>query len=316
MDRRRFVTSSLLAALSSSILDPLHMVAASCEVQGAPRVRRPLDASPLRANKLYLIGDWGARSALQRKVAEAMAVVAQESGSPLAIVSTGDNIYPNGVESAEDPLWKSTFENVYFHPAVQVPWIAVLGNHDYRRNPQAQIDYGKRNVRWIMPHRYYRHVVTGNDGVAVEIVAIDTQQLLQRNDGWKQQMEWVLQVLQTKTTAWRIVVGHHPLRSYGHYGDTPYLVQHLLPLLQRGAVDVYASGHDHDQQIVVVPNDGVVSLVTGAGGGCRSTRWGEHTVAAATNGGFSVADFASDKLRLSLVSAEGRIMGTHTISAR
>ena len=281
-----------------------------------PRLPRPLDAEPMRANKLYLLGDWGARSKLQRRVAAAMGGVAQESGSPLAIISTGDNIYPDGVESARDTLWASTFENVYTHPAIQVPWIAVLGNHDYRRNPQAQIDYGKKNQRWIMPNRYFRHVVVGESGVEVEVIGIDTQQLLQRSDGWKQQMEWLAQSLQKKTTTWRAVVGHHPLRSYGHYGDTPWLVQHVLPLLRNGGVDFYASGHDHDQQIVVVPGDGVVSLVTGAGGGCRSTRWGEHTVAAATNGGFSVADFNSDQLRLSLVSADGRIMGSHTIPAR
>lgn len=295
---------------------PQALLSASCEVQGAPRVRPPLDSRPQRPNRLFILGDWGARSKLQMRVAAAMGAMAQQSGSPLAIVSTGDNIYPSGVESAQDALWKSTFEDVYTHPALQVPWIAVLGNHDYRNNPQAQIDYSKRNARWVMPGRYYHHTVSGAEGAAIEVIAIDTQQLLQRHDGWKQQMEWLSRVLQQKTTAWRIVVGHHPLRSYGHYGDTPWLVNNVLPILRAGNVHVYASGHDHDQQIVVHPGDGIVSLVTGAGGGCRSTRWGQHTVAAATNGGFTVADFDLHHMRMSLISAEGRIMGSHTISAR
>lgn len=34
------------------------------------------------------------------------------------------------------------------------------------------------------------------------------------------------------TAKWRIVVGHHAIRSVGHHGDTQELVKQLLPILQ------------------------------------------------------------------------------------
>lgn len=311
MNRRRFLATALLG----SLLSPTVLRAGTCQVKGAPARGSQLDRTPLRPDMLYLIGDWGARSAMQRRVAATMSSMAERDGSPLAIVSVGDNFYPNGVSSVDDPLWDSTFEQIYNQASLRVPWVAVLGNHDHRSNIQAQIDYGKRNKRWIMPARYYRHVVTGTSGATAELICLDTQQLLQRQDGWKQQMEWLEQVMQRSTSTWRMVIGHHPLRSYGHYGDTPWLVANVLPLLKTSGVHCYASGHDHDLQIVEHPDDRVVSLVTGAGGGCRSTQWGAHTRAAATNGGFARADFNMQQFRVSLISADGGIMGSHTVAA-
>lgn len=37
---------------------------------------------------------------------------------------------------------------------------------------------------------------------------------------------------------WKIVVGHHGIRTTGHHCDTPELVTHLLPLLE-----VYSESH-------------------------------------------------------------------------
>lgn len=31
----------------------------------------------------------------------------------------------------------------------------MLGNHDYRTNPQAEIDYSGISARWKMPSKYY-----------------------------------------------------------------------------------------------------------------------------------------------------------------
>lgn len=31
---------------------------------------------------------------------------------------------------------------------------------------------------------------------------------------------------------WKIVVGHHAIRSIGHHGDTQELIKHILPLLK------------------------------------------------------------------------------------
>ncbi|KAG8379507.1 hypothetical protein BUALT_Bualt07G0095600 [Buddleja alternifolia] len=42
--------------------------------------------------------------------------------------------------------------------------------------------------------------------------------------------------LKTSNATWKIVVGHHPIRSIGKRGDTIELLQQLLPILQSGIV--------------------------------------------------------------------------------
>lgn len=39
-------------------------------------------------------------------------------------------------------------------------------------------------------------------------------------------------VLRESTAKWKIVVGHHAIKSVGHHGDTQELVKLLLPILQ------------------------------------------------------------------------------------
>lgn len=38
--------------------------------------------------------------------------------------------------------------------------------------------------------------------------------------------------LRESTAKWKIVVGHHAIKSIGHHGDTQELISQLLPILQ------------------------------------------------------------------------------------
>lgn len=38
--------------------------------------------------------------------------------------------------------------------------------------------------------------------------------------------------LKHSNAKWKIVVGHHTIRSVGHHGDTEELVKELLPILE------------------------------------------------------------------------------------
>lgn len=51
--------------------------------------------------------------------------------------------------------------------------------------------------------------------------------------------------MRESSAKWKIVVGHHAIRSAGHHGETPELIHHLLPLLEANNVDFYINGHDH-----------------------------------------------------------------------
>lgn len=47
--------------------------------------------------------------------------------------------------------------------------------------------------------------------------------------------------MKKSSAKWKIVVGHHAIRSVGHHGDTEELIKQLLPILQ---VSVKASNSE------------------------------------------------------------------------
>ena len=47
---------------------------------------------------------------------------------------------------------------------------------------------------------------------------------------------------------WKIVFGHHPCFSGGAHSVNKKLVEKMLPIMKKGGVDMYLSGHDHNMQ--------------------------------------------------------------------
>ena len=70
---------------------------------------------------------------------------------PECVLAVGDIHHFNGVASTQDPLWLTNYEYVYSHPDLMLDWFPVCGNHEYRGNTQAFMDYGKVSRRWMMP---------------------------------------------------------------------------------------------------------------------------------------------------------------------
>lgn len=123
------------------------------------------------------MGDMGTGGPGQRKVAAVMAERAR--AEPLHFwLALGDNIYPWGVLSPDDPLWEEKFESVYSDPALQVPVYPVLGNHDYLGLPLAQVQRSERSETWSMPDRYYAFSRFLADGTEVAFFALDTETIL------------------------------------------------------------------------------------------------------------------------------------------
>jgi tartrate-resistant acid phosphatase type 5 len=126
----------------------------------------------------FIVSDWGWNGFKeQQAVADQMAISAEKI-EPGFIVSCGDNFQVQGVASVQDPLWISNFENIYKHPSLQVDWYPVLGNHDYKGNTQAQIDYSNISRRWRMPSHYYTFAKKINDSVSVRLIFLDTSPLV------------------------------------------------------------------------------------------------------------------------------------------
>ena len=58
--------------------------------------------------------------------------------------------YPAGVKSVHDGAFQSKFESVYTSPALEVPWLMTIGNHDCLGDVSAQVEYTALSDKWEM----------------------------------------------------------------------------------------------------------------------------------------------------------------------
>ena len=136
-----------------------------------------------------VIGDWGRDGASkQRDVAGQMGKAAAASGSKF-VIAVGDNFYEDGVQSVDDPHFRASFEDVYTAPSLQTPWYAILGNHDYHGNVDAQIAYSAKSARWHMPARYYTRTESLPGGGSADFFFLDTSPFLTHYLGSKTKID-------------------------------------------------------------------------------------------------------------------------------
>jgi acid phosphatase len=224
------------------------------------------------------VGDWGRDGAFnQAEVAKRMGETA-EALKARFVISVGDNFYEDGITGVDDPQWKTSFEDVYAAPSLQVPWHVILGNHDYHANSQAQIDYSQKSRRWRLPARWYSRAERAPDGTTVDFFFLDTSPFISAyyEDGAKKvkvagqdtaaQLAWFDGALGASKADWKIVVGHHPvwpLRDKAGGGAAADMQGKVDPILKRHGVALYMNGHDHDLQHVL--DGGIHYVCTGAG---------------------------------------------------
>jgi tartrate-resistant acid phosphatase type 5 len=314
IDRRSFL--SLFARLL-----PAKLVTDLWLARPAHGTLYPAQGTPAQASdqpdevRFLVVGDWGRNGRHhQRDVAAQMAQVARQRRCRF-VISVGDNFYEDGVQSADDPQWRASFEDVYAAPELQVPWYSLLGNHDYRGRPDAQLAYAKRQRRWRMPARYYTAVEPLTAGQAVRFFFLDTSPFVTayRQDrkmageigaqDVEAQLRWLDQSLGRSGEAWRIVVGHHPVYSGGEHGTTPELVERLLPVLRKHQIQLYLSGHDHDLQHLV--RDGLHCFVSGAGSQVREAAAVEGTRFARGVPGFLAVSLSVERVRAEFFDLHG-----------
>lgn len=241
-----------------------------------PRVQH----TPTKADgslAILVVGDWGRRGQFnQTLVAQQMGVVGQKLDIDF-VISTGDNIYDDGIANTSDPLFKESFSNIYTANSLQKPWYLVLGNHDYTGNALAQLDPAIRKVDSRYTAIAKSFIV--NSGVA-DFFLVDTTPFIVHY--WNNtKFDWrgvaprdtyianLLKDLKCALTAskapWKIVVGHHPISSACGHGNNTELEELLLPVLRTHGVDMYLNGHDHCLQRVS-SRDSRLQLLTSGGG--------------------------------------------------
>jgi len=280
--------------------------------------------SPQQPHLGYLqfeaVGDAGTGRSGQREVAESMSEKAGTDSISFVVV-LGDNFYESGVSSVTDPQWQVKFEEMYSQSSLQVPFYAVLGNHDYRSNPQAQVEYSAASSRWRMPERYYTFTRPIDDSTEVQFFCLDTTPLADDegkdtasiSEPNRRQIHWLRGQLQGSTARWKIALGHHTLYSGGEHGDDPHLAALLEPLFVAYRVDAYICGHDHHQEMLK-PVRGVSYIVSGAGGKHRDVTWRDGTIYAGTNLGFTWYCVSRTDLLVEFFTRTGKLDFAYTIS--
>lgn len=280
-----------------------------------------------KAFNFMIVSDWGWNGLNhQQEVADQMAKTADSVGAKF-IATCGDNFQVSGVASALDPLWMFSYENVYKGLSLQVDWYPVLGNHDYKGNTQAEIDYTKISRRWHMTDRYYTFTKKINDSVSARFIFLDTPPLvteyqnkpLDYPDVMKQdtakEMRWLKDVLANSKEQWIMAFGHHPVYSASQkHGNTPEMIKRVKPLFEKYHVQFYFCGHDHDFQHLHEKGKNVEYIVTGTGGETRPASTNELSVFSKSEPGFSVVSMKGNSLNVTFVGTKGNIIYSFTRS--
>ncbi|XP_057804919.1 purple acid phosphatase 17-like [Salvia miltiorrhiza] len=229
--------------------------------------------------RFLVVGDWGRKGEFnQSRVAFQMGRIGEKMDIDF-VVSTGDNFYDNGLKGVEDPNFVDSFTDIYTAKSLQKQWFNVLGNHDYRGDAVAQLSPLLRKIdsRWLCLRSF---IVNAE---LAELFFVDTSPFVDEyftNPGdhvydWrdvspvKTYIAHLLKdlelALENSKATWKIVVGHHAIRSVSHHGDTLELVDQLLPILQANDVDLYINGHDHCLQRISDTKSPIQFLTSGAG---------------------------------------------------
>ena len=258
------------------------------------------------AVKFLVIGDWGSGDRNQKLIAKRMDEKAAADGSTFTL-AVGDNFYPRGVSSVTDPQWKTSFRDIYTGKSIQGPFYVALGNHDYMKEPQAEVDYSGIDPRWKMPERYYTFSQSSSTGVTVDFFALDTTPVNDHDKEYiNKEVVWLEEQLKRSTAKWKIVYGHHPVYSNGKHGDNKYMIQYFKPLFEKYHVDLYLCGHDHDMQ-VIKPENGVHYILSGGASDHRDVKWRENTIYAQTNLGFVWCAVSDTMIEAQVLDRDGKI---------
>ncbi|QRY82475.1 metallophosphoesterase [Pseudomonas sp. PDNC002] len=244
-----------------------------------------------------------------------MEQVAENEGGLNMVLLLGDNFYGKALQGIRDPAWQLKFERVYHGRWLgHVPFYAVLGNHDYPDSAAVELDYGRRGAgsgRWQMPAPYYvRDFGDVGGRPLLRAVFLDSSE---DSAGRLRQADFLQAAFARPGPApvWRMVVAHHAIRSGGgRHGDDLKRLAQLLPAMQRSGVDIYLSGHEHNQEVIVRPGE-PAWLVSGGGGQTLDELNAgvaeQGTLFAAEQHGFARLAFTSGGLQVAYYDDKGAV---------
>ncbi|MDQ4059288.1 MAG: metallophosphoesterase, partial [Actinomycetota bacterium] len=197
-----------------------------------PEPRAPEQVAPVEDPTfgLVVIGDYGTGEEEAMDVAGEVREWVEAHGTD-ALVTTGDNVYPEAEPEYFDRAWVQPYGWVQDEGLAVV---ASLGNHDVDAE-----DEGRAVMELLdMPHRWYVRSIGDAD-----IFALDANQ---PED--EEQLAWLEDALASSKAAWKIAVFHQPVFSCAKHDGTPDIVEEWVPIFEDNEVDLVLNGHDHTYQ--------------------------------------------------------------------
>ena len=186
-----------------------------------------------------VIGDFGSGSTAERRVADLV-----RAARPVAIVTTGDNVY--------DDRGYADLVGGYYGAWVKArALLPAVGNHDHALGISAFDDY--------FTYLAGRHVYSVGRG-GMRFFVLDSQTALDSPVSMARQRAWLKRSLSGSKARWKVVVLHHPPYSSGAHGSS---AEFRWPFAAWGA-DLVLSGHDHDYERISAAR--MTYVVDGAGG--------------------------------------------------
>ncbi len=267
--------------------------------------------------RFFAVGDSGTGGPDQFRVAKAIFQKCAASGCDFGLL-LGDNFYPDGVSSPDDPQWKTKFEQPYAEIlSAGIPFYAVLGNHDYADNKDwsrgaHQLAYGQTHPAFRMPAEHYSF-----ESGSASFLALDTSPLEAGvGDAEGLQGARVKEWTSARARPWLIAFGHHPYRSNGTNGNAGRRLARFVEDRLCGRAELYLAGHDHNLQLLQPSRDcQTLQVVSGGGGYATYALPGANPAFfQAQTLGFVYVAVDGARLTLEAVSADGEVLYAHNLA--
>lgn len=253
------------------------------------------------------VGDTGTGESGAYRVAAQIGRKCAESGCDF-IALLGDNVYPEGVSSVDDPQWEDKVRVPYL--SLGYPVRPVLGNHDYGGQDgrdldraEAQLAYSAVEPLWEMPAR-----VHALDADPALLLFFDTEPIRYDAIYGSNQAAYFRPIVASSEKPWRIAFGHSPLLSNGaEHGSAYGEREAFLRAVLCDGVDVYLAGHDHHREVLALrPECPVTSVVSGAGAIWADVETSVPALFTSTSLGFAYVTVDPELLTLEMIDVDGR----------
>lgn len=243
--------------------------------------------------RFFATGDTGTGAKGQYDVAKAIEDKCKKDGCDFGIL-LGDNIYNSGVSSINDKQFIDKFENPYKKLDMRI--YLTLGNHDYRGNVKAQLDYTKKSKKWYMPDKTY-NFIEGN----TEFFSIDT------NEPSNKQINDLKTKISNSKTKWKIAFGHHPRYTNGIYTNATGMLKDLIDKSMCNNVDLYLSGHEHNKQYLK-EECGINHIIIGSGSAVRPPlKIKSNTLFSSLTLGFAWFEITDSSINIEIIDTKGKV---------